>query len=137
MIFGMPVIANERVQFDNAIIRQPLVAQDFTAAYVNITNHRNTRLTIAGARASWSETIEFHETLITDNRARMQRLVQLSVEPNATLTMAPGTIHIMLVGLKPSRMANPTITFVTTDGENLPVSFETKSIETLHVQAIP
>ena len=98
MIFGMPVIANERVQFDNAIIRQPLVAQDFTAAYVNITNHRNTRLTIAGARASWSETIEFHETLITDNRARMRRLVQLSVEPNATLTMAPGTIHIMLFG---------------------------------------
>ncbi|MDC0237606.1 hypothetical protein OAL49_03975, partial [Gammaproteobacteria bacterium] len=52
MILGMPAIANERVRFDNAIVRQPIVAQDFTAAYVDITNHRNTQLTIAGAHAS-------------------------------------------------------------------------------------
>ena len=137
MILGMPAIANERVRFDNAIVRQPIVAQDFTAAYVDITNHRNTRLTIAGAHASWSETIEFHETVITDDRARMRRLIQLSVEPNTTLTMAPGKIHIMLFGLKLNDTANPTMTFVTSEGEYLSASFEIKSIAALHVQGIP
>ena len=136
-ILGIPAIANERVRFDNAIIRQPIVAQDFTAAYVDITNLRNTQLTIAGAHASWSETIEFHETVITDDRARMRRLMQLSVEPNKTLTMAPGKIHIMLFGLKLNDTANPTMTFVTPDGEHLSASFEIKSIAALHVQAIP
>ena len=61
---AFPVVANDRVSFDNAIVRRPLSTQDFTAAYVDITNHGNTQLIITSADAPWSGTIEFHETII-------------------------------------------------------------------------
>jgi len=128
---AVPIVANERVSFDNAIVRQPLTTQDFTAAYVDITNHGNTRLTIASAEAPWTGTIEFHETVITPNRARMRQLARLVVEPKTTLHLAPGHAHIMLFRLKLNGTPDPTISFVTTDGERLPASFEIKSIEAL------
>ncbi len=128
---GIPLFANEGISFNNAIIRQPLGSQDFTAAYVNITNHRNTQLNISGADAPWTGKIEFHETVITHDRTSMRPLLQLVVVQKATLHMDPGNIHIMLFRLKLNSISNPTITFVTADGESLPVSFEIKSIETV------
>ena len=128
---AVPIVGNERVSFDNAIVRQPLTTQNFTAAYVDITNHGDTRLTIASAEAPWTGTIEFHETIITPNRARMRQLARLVVEPKTTLHLAPGHAHIMLFRLKLNGTPDPTITFVTTDGERLPASFEIKSIEAL------
>ena len=128
---AVPIVANERVSFDNAIVRQPLTTQDFTAAYVDITNHGNTRLTIASADAPWTGTIEFHETVITSNRARMRPLARLVVEPKTTLRLAPGHAHIMLFRLKLNSTPNPTITFVTTNGQRLPASFDIKSIEAM------
>lgn len=128
---AVPIVANERVSFDNAIVRQPLTTQDFTAAYVDITNHGNTRLTIASADAPWTGTIEFHETVITPERARMRQLARLVVEPNATLHLAPGRAHIMLFRLNLNGTPDPTITFVTTNGQRLPASFDIKSIEAM------
>ncbi len=128
---AFPVVANDRVSFDNAIVRRPLSTQDFTAAYVDITNHGNTQLIITSADAPWSGTIEFHETVITPERARMRQLARLVVEPNATLHLAPGRAHIMLFRLNLNGTPDPTITFVTTNGQRLPASFDIKSIEAM------
>ena len=128
---AFPVVANDRVSFDNAIVRRPLSTQDFTAAYVDITNHGNTQLIITSADAPWSGTIEFHETVITPERARMRQLARLVVEPNATLHLAPGRAHIMLFRLNLNGTPDPTITFVTTDGERLPASFDVKSFDAM------
>ena len=128
---GIPLFANEGISFNNAIIRQPLGSQDFTAAYVDITNHGNTQLIITSADAPWSGTIEFHETVITPERARMRQLARLVVEPNATLHLAPGRAHIMLFRLNLNGTPDPTITFVTTNGQRLPASFDIKSIEAM------
>ena len=116
---AFPVVANDRVSFDNAIVRRPLATQDFTAAYVDITNHGNTQLIITSADAPWSGTIEFHETVITPERARMRQLARLVVEPNATLHLAPGRAHIMLFRLKLNGTPDPTISFVTTRSQYL------------------
>ena len=128
---AFPVVANDRVSFDNAIVRRPLSTQDFTAAYVHITNHGNTQLIITSADAPWSGTIEFHETVITPERARMRQLARLVVEPNATLHLAPGRAHIMLFRLNLNGTPDPTITFVTANGQRLPASFDIKSIEAM------
>ena len=66
-----------------------------------------------------------------NNRARMKQLARLVVEPKTTFRLAPGHVHIMLFRLKLNGTPDPTITFVTTDGERLPASFEIKSIEAL------
>ena len=128
---AFPVVANDRVSFDNAIVRRPLSTQDFTAAYVDITNHGNTQLIITSADAPWSGTIAFHENVITPERARMRQLARLVVEPNATLHLAPGRAHIMLFRLNLNGTPDPTITFVTTNGQRLPASFDIKSIEAM------
>ena len=133
---GIPLFANEGVSFNHSTIRQPLASQDFTAAYVNITNHRNTQLNISSAEAPWIGKIEFHETAITHNRTSMRPLTQLVVLPKTTLHMGPGNTHLMLFRIKLNSIANPTITFVTTDGESVPVSFEIKSIETVSAHKI-
>ena len=130
-MLGIPIVANEHISFDNAVVRRPLASQDFTAAYVDITNHSDSPVTIAGASASWIGGIEFHETVFADGRVRMNRVTRLVLEPHATFHLAPGDTHIMFFRLKLNGVSNPTITFVTTEGEDLRVPFEIKRIDAL------
>ena len=89
----------------------PLILSDFwiralppgqtvTAAYGQITNTGTTPVTLTGAVVAVAETAELHNTLQKDGRATMQRVTELVLQPQQTVTLAPGALHLMLLGLE-------------------------------------
>lgn len=70
------------------------------AGYLTLTNtgaEQDRLLSVSGGIA---ERIEIHETTVVEGVARMRPLAEgLAIAPGATVALAPGGIHLMLIGL--------------------------------------
>ena len=55
---------------------------------------------LLGARSLIAETVEVHETTVTDGIARMRRVSEIGIAPDHPIDIAPGGMHMMLMGLK-------------------------------------
>lgn len=70
------------------------------AAYLKIESAAGAKDKLIGARTPVAETVEIHETTVTDGIARMRRVPALEVTPDHPADLAPGGVHLMLFGLK-------------------------------------
>lgn len=69
------------------------------AVYLTLTGKgEGDRLT--GVRSPLSGTAEIHETIMDQGVMKMREVPGLAVAPGATVTLAPGGLHIMLMALK-------------------------------------
>ena len=86
----------------DAWVRALPPTQSNTAAYVTVTNTAGTAVTITGGSVDFANTVEIHTTREIDGYMRMEQLPGLTVAPGATVSLAPGGTHLMLLEL--SRM---------------------------------
>ncbi|MDH3994761.1 MAG: copper chaperone PCu(A)C [Gammaproteobacteria bacterium] len=86
----------------DAWVRALPPTQSNTAAYVTVTNTADTAVTITGGSVDFANTVEIHTTREIDGYMRMEQLPGLTVAPGATVSLAPGGTHLMLLEL--SRM---------------------------------
>ena len=70
------------------------------AAYLKIEIAPGTKDRFIGARSPVAETVEVHETTVTDGIARMRRIFAIGIAPDHPIDIAPGGMHMMLMGLK-------------------------------------
>ena len=70
------------------------------AAYLKIEIAPGSRDRLTGARSPVAATVEVHETTVTDGIARMRRVPEIGVTPDQPVDLAPGGMHMMLMGLK-------------------------------------
>jgi copper(I)-binding protein len=68
------------------------------AVYLEIVNH-GAADRLVGARTSAARGAELHASATRDGVVEMHHLDVLSIAPNATVELAPGGTHVMLVGL--------------------------------------
>ena len=69
--------------------------------YVTITNKGTTPDRLIAARSAASAKVEIHEMKMDGNVMRMRELDKgLEIPPGATVTLAPGHFHLMMMGLK-------------------------------------
>lgn len=99
---------------------------DMTAAFATLTNTGDTPITIEGASNTSASMVELHTTVIdpTSGTSTMKAVEGgFTIEPGATLELAPGGDHIMLMGMSCALAAGTSsiITLQTSAGE---VSFE-------------
>ena len=99
---------------------------DMTAAFATLTNTGDTPITIEGASNTSASMVELHTTVIdpTSGTSTMKAVEGgFTIEPGATLELAPGGDHIMLMGMNCALAAGTSdiITLQTSAGE---VSFE-------------
>ena len=69
-------------------------------AYLSITNRGATADTLVGASSPVASRVEMHETSIVDGMARMRPLSAVDIPAGATVKIAPGGIHFMLIDLR-------------------------------------
>ncbi|OHC83207.1 MAG: hypothetical protein A3G73_09425 [Rhodospirillales bacterium RIFCSPLOWO2_12_FULL_67_15] len=70
------------------------------AAYMRIESAPGAKDRLLGARSPVAETVEVHETTVTDGIARMRRIFAIGIAPDHPIDIAPGGMHMMLMGLK-------------------------------------
>ena len=83
-------------QADMANMNHSSMPGETSALYMRITNRGDDAVTIAAAETSVANQVEFHETLVENNIARMQALDSLVIAGGETLELRPGGKHIML-----------------------------------------
>lgn len=86
------------------------------AGYLTLTNAGTTEDRLVAVTGEVAERIEIHETTFTDGVARMRPVAGVAIPPGETVELAPGGIHLMLIGLR-----HPLV-----EGEQVPIvlSFE-------------
>ena len=70
-----------------------------SAVYMRISNRGATDHVIVSAQSAAAEQIDFHQTVVEDDIARMEALDALVIPAGETLELRPGGAHIMLSGL--------------------------------------
>ncbi len=71
-----------------------------SAVYMRVSNRGESDISIISASSAAADQIEFHETRVIDDMARMEALDGLLIPAGETIELAPGGAHIMLMGLR-------------------------------------
>ena len=102
----------------NAWVRAMPPTQRMTAAYLQLSNSGVEAISILGV-SSDAGAASLHETRLEDGRSTMRPVESLVIEPGDTIVMAPGAMHIMLMGLQKTPA----------EGETVPICLQTSGGE--------
>jgi len=81
-------------------------------AYLVLENRDTAAVTLTGVTTAAAAAAEVHETMVHDGVAHMMPHAAVAIAPGATLTMAPGGMHLMLVGMRRAVTAGDTVAVV-------------------------
>ena len=117
--------ASADVRVENAWSRATPPGIDRGAGYMTLHNAGDETRTLTGANAEGAKRIEIHESREVDGQMRMEALPDgVTLEPGATVELAPMSIHLMIMGLD-KRMAR---------GETFLLTLEFRNGDTLDTE---
>lgn len=90
----------EDLRLENAWIRAMPPTQRMTAGYLDIRNTGDVAVEITGARTKIAKQAQIHASREVDGYVTMQHLDRLIVNPGETLSLSPGGMHLMLMGME-------------------------------------
>lgn len=67
---------------------------------------------IVGAASASADAVEIHETSHHDGMAKMSARPSITIAPGDSLVMAPGGLHVMLIGLHSALRAGDSVPLV-------------------------
>lgn len=71
-----------------------------SAAYVTVHNGKRTADRLVGASSPAARSVSIHNSVMDGGVMRMRPARALAVQANGRITMKPGGLHVMLMGLK-------------------------------------
>jgi len=90
----------EGLQIDRRVLVQPMPGKKMTAAYLRIVNAGKTDRQLVSIGADFAKKIEIHTVAMQDGVMKMRPLpAGLVVPAGEQVELAPGGLHIMLMGL--------------------------------------
>ena len=93
----------------------PAPGRSMASAYLTIQNRSDEPVTISGISSPQFRSVELHETVIENGIASMRPVPARTIEPNSTLILSPGGLHLML--------AEPTSVFLPGTRVSLRIDF--------------
>lgn len=101
-----------------------------TGAFATFTNNTDADVTIVGGTAEIAGMVEVHEVVMIDDQMKMQpKEGGIVIPAGKSLTLEPGGLHIMLMGLKKPILVGDKITMtIDLDGaDDLNVTWDAKT----------
>lgn len=89
--------ACDGLEATQAWIREAPPGAGMMAGYAQLHNGGKEAITLAGARSSDFGAIEMHRSSMENGKMRMRAEPQLLLEPDATVSLEPGGLHLMLM----------------------------------------
>ena len=84
--------------------------QSVTAAFMTLRNGGDEELVLTSASTSVADKVEFHQHSHDDGMMRMRQIPALRIAAGAELQLAPGHLHMMLIGLRQVLVEGDTVT---------------------------
>jgi copper(I)-binding protein len=95
-LMSAPAVAQDAIEFSHIWIAEAPPGSQVMAAYMDIKNTSNEILRIKPPQAADFKKIEFHRTFHENGMARMQRQPELFIPAQSTISLEPGSYHMML-----------------------------------------
>lgn len=111
------VSAAGRLQIDGAWIRTAPPGAMMLAGYATLRNAGDAPLTVVAASSDAFGEVSLHESVEVDGVARMKALDAVEIAPGASVVLAPGGKHLML--MRPKHEIKP--------GESVKINIAVKS----------
>jgi copper(I)-binding protein len=92
-----PAHAAGRLQIVDAWIRTAPPGAMMLAGYATLRNAGDAPLTVVGADSTAFADVSLHESVEADGVARMRALGAIEIAPGASVVLAPGGKHLMLM----------------------------------------
>jgi len=90
------------------------------AVYMTLTNTSQSDDVLLGAKTDAAKAVELHETTMGENdQMKMRPVVNIPIPAGGSVTLKPGGLHVMLIGMQqqlaPGDKINLTLTFEMTE----------------------
>jgi periplasmic copper chaperone A len=122
LVLANPATARAcEIEVVDAWIRPAPPGVDRRAAYVTLRNSGTETCRMMSVSSPSFRSVSIHRTQIVDGIARMRRLGEVEIAPGGMLSMAPGGIHLMLMGRPPDPQAPIELDVTFSDGDHLPI----------------
>jgi len=104
--------------------------QKVSVAYMTLTNNTALDIVLSGAQSPDFMSVNLHRTANIDGIMTMRAQDELRIEPSQSITLAPGGLHWMLMGLKGELKITDQvpITLVFADGSKQQLSLVVKAL---------
>jgi copper(I)-binding protein len=100
VVLAAPVgVAETAVSLRDAVIRAMPPGQPNSAAYLVVANGGSAPAVLVGGSSDVAQRVELHTTREVDGLMRMEPVEAVSIAPGEQLELAPGGLHLMLLGL--------------------------------------
>ncbi|HEX7917336.1 copper chaperone PCu(A)C [Rudaea sp.] len=93
-------VAAGRLEIAGAWIRTAPPGAMMLAGYATLRNAGDAPLTVTGADSAAFSDVSLHESVEVDGVARMRALGSIEIAPGASIVLAPGGKHLMLMRSK-------------------------------------
>lgn len=110
--------SQETITIKNSWVRL-LPGKMSTGAFMEITNSSNKDISLIKATSDVSQITEIHDHVNVDGMMKMVAIPKLSIPAGQTITLKPGSLHIMLIELKKPLVAGQKI--------NIKLEFDNKT----------
>ena len=117
--------ASDALQIVDAEIPMPPPGVPVMAGFAKVVNHSEDEVVVVSASSDSFGKVDFHQTTIKDNVARMRKIKELAIPADSMVKMEHGGTHLMLedpiAGLEPGNTVNVELDLA--NGETMTVSF--------------
>ncbi|MBK1718285.1 copper chaperone PCu(A)C [Thiocystis violacea] len=121
---------------DNITVEDPYAravppGQPNSAVFMAILNRGASDRALVGAESPAAKVVELHTHVHEDGMMRMRRVERIDLPAGETVTLKPGGLHVMLIGLKGDLQPGDSVelTLIHDDGEKIQVKAPVRRIE--------
>jgi len=97
LVLIFPGVASAELDIHNAWIKNLPPAVPVRAGYMTIRNAGANAISIIAIRSDAFASVEIHRTIAEDGMMRMEAVPTLIIEPDSTVKLAPGGLHLMMM----------------------------------------
>ena len=123
--------AEGRLVVSEAWIREAPPGATMLAGYAKLSNDGDAPISVLTAQSDAFRSASLHETVVVDGVSRMRELHRLDLAPGASVALAPGGKHLMLMHPRNEVHAGDKVEvrFLLGDGARVETSFEVTAAE--------
>jgi periplasmic copper chaperone A len=134
VIFISSVCQANDLIISEAKVRAVPPTQKISAAFMTLENRADQPITIISANTPSASATELHTNIDNDGKMQMRKIDQLVIPGNSQLSLKPGGMHIMLIGLTgPLNMGeNIDLTLGFSDGQEQRIKVPVEMIQPMH-----
>ncbi len=129
------VIANEEIKIEDFWINEAPPVSRVHAAYLHVYNQADNDAVLNSIESPAYARVEIHQSIVSDDRVRMQAHDKLAIPSRSNLEFKPGGFHLMLFDPVNKLQAGDEVkfTFYLEDGRQHEASATVKKFDGAHM----